>query len=131
MKNLILLVSLLFSLSSFSQTNDVIKIKNDSLDYEIIIFYPGFDIWLSTSAKPRGFYSLQYLEIRNKYYVSDWNNKYMSVDRNLNYQFYIEYDSNVRYGYEVNYLLYNYFQYFMLRSRERIGIKNRISVLSY
>ena len=99
MKRLLLIILVLVSVNSFSQSRDTIIISNDSLKYEVIIFQPGFDVWLITNARPRGFYSLSYLETQNKFYVSDWNRRYND--------FYIQYESNVRYGYEVNYILFN------------------------
>ncbi len=125
MKKLMLILGIFLSLNSFSQKKDVIKISNDSSQYEVTIFYPGFDLWLATSARPRGFYSLQYLETQNKYYVTEWNYRYMSSKYNAEYNYYIHYDFDEKYGYEVNYLLFNYFQYFMIKTGNRIGIRNR------
>jgi hypothetical protein len=117
MKNLFLSILVLVSVNSFSQSKDTVIIKNDSLHYEVTIVQPGFDTWLLTNARPRGFYSLSYLETQNKFYVSDWNRKY--------YDFYIQYESNVRYGYEVNYILFNYFQYFKLKTGQKLGVRSR------
>lgn len=125
MKKIILSVLIFLSLSSYSQNSDTLKIKNDSLEYEVTIVYPGFDVWLQTSARPRGFYSLEYLETQNKYYVQEWNYRHMSSNWKNDYQFYIFYENNKRYGYEVNYLLFNYFQYFMIRTGEKIGLRKR------
>jgi len=117
MKHLFLLILVAISVNSFSQSKDTIKISNDSLRYEITIIEPGFNIWLLTNARPRGFYSLSYLESQNKYFVSDWNRRYND--------FYIQYENNVNYGYEVNYLLFNYFQYFKLKTGQKLGIRSR------
>ena len=102
--------------------NDTIRIANDALEYEIIIIEPGFDPWLASSAKPRNFYSLTYLENKNYLYVTEWNNRVFQPQRfsqNL-YEMRIDYQSNVNYGYEVNYLLYNYFVYFQNRYRQKL-----------
>ncbi|NVJ89312.1 MAG: hypothetical protein HWD82_07715 [Flavobacteriaceae bacterium] len=88
-----------------------VKIANDSLEYEIIIIDPGFTNYINAIAQPRGFYSQKYMEIRNIAWVLTWNQR----ARNLNtfnpniYQNEIDYDRNIDYGYEVNYLLFNYF----------------------
>ena len=37
------------------------------------------------------------------------------------YQMRIDYDQNINYGYEVNYLLYNYLVYFQLSNNQRLG----------
>lgn len=116
---------LFLSLSLYSQNKDTVKIVNDTLEFEITIIYPGFDTWLVTQARPRGFYGLQYLESHNRFYVTEWNYRYMSSTGRFNYQFPIDYNFNTNYGYEVNYLLFNFFQYFMIQTGERMGIRRR------
>ncbi|GAA0759372.1 DUF6146 family protein [Psychroflexus lacisalsi] len=99
--------------SDDSSQNDTIRIANDSLEYEIIIFEPGFNTWLVTQ-KPRGYYNLNYLEQRNRIFVINYNQRVLNpfqYDPNL-YPQQINYEYNVDYGYEVNYLLYFYFVYF-------------------
>lgn len=117
MKQLFLSILLLISLHSYCQSKDTVKISNDSLEYEIIIIELGFDNWLLTNAKPRGFYSLSYLESQNRFYVLEWNRRY--------FDFYIPYDTNIKYGYEVNYLLFNYFEYYKFKTGTRLGIRKR------
>ena len=94
--------------------NDTIRIANDSLEYEITIIDIGYTTWLNGRAQPRGFYSISFLENRNYMYVTEWNNRVLEplrYDPNL-YEMRIDYQPNINYGYEVNYLLYNYFLYF-------------------
>ena len=93
--------------------NDTIRIANDSLEYEIMIFEPGFTAWLVTQP-PRGYYGLEYLEIKNRVFVTEYNQRALNPQRYSNrlYPQEIDYDPTVDYGYEVNYLLYNYFVYF-------------------
>ena len=101
--------------------NDMIRIANDSLSYEITIIEPGFDAWLATS-KPRNFYSLTYLENKNQRFVTIWNQRVLqpySYNPDL-YAMRIDYENNIRYGLEVNYLLYNYFIYFQQRYKQRL-----------
>ncbi len=105
---------------STDTTSDTIRIANDSLEYEIIIIEPGFNSWLITQ-RPRGFYSETFLETRNRIYVTEYNQRVMQPQRfdpNLYLQ-QINYDPAIHYGYEVNYLLYNYFLYFEQRYRQR------------
>jgi len=102
--------------------NDTVRIANDSLQYEIIIIEPGFDAWLASTARPRHFYSLTYLENKNYFLVSEWNRRVLDPHR-YNPDLYgmrIDYQSNIHYGLEVNYLLYNYFVYFQNRYRQRL-----------
>ncbi len=102
-------------------TTDTLRIANDSLEYEVIIIEPGFQAWLATQP-PRGYYGLSYLEIRNRIYTTNYNQRVLQPQRydpNLYIQ-QINYNSNISYGYEVNYLLYNYFIYFEQRYRQKL-----------
>ena len=90
-----------------------VVIKNDSLEYEIIIMDIGFTTYLNTIARPPGFHSQFYLENKNRIYVSVWNSRVMNpinFDNNI-YENNIDYDINVDYGYDVNYKLFNYFEF--------------------
>lgn len=103
--------------------NDTVTIANEELEYEIIIIEPGFNFWLQSNARPRGFYSQQFLENRNQLLVIEWNQRVLQPQRfnpNL-YELQIDYQQNIDYGYEVNYLLYNYFIYFQLTYNQRLG----------
>ena len=103
--------------------SDTVSISNDELEYEIIIIEPGFNFWLASTARPEGFYSQQYLETRNYQYVIEWNNRVLQPQRynpNL-YEMQIDYQPNIDYGYDVNYKLYNYFIYFQLTYKQRLG----------
>jgi hypothetical protein len=103
--------------------SDTVKIANDALEYEIIIIEPGFNFWLASTARPEGFYSQQFFETRNYQYVVEWNQRVMQPGRfnpNL-YEMQIDYQPNIDYGYEVNYKLYNYFIYFQLTYKQRLG----------
>jgi len=93
---------------------DTIKIANEEVAYEVTIIDAGFSSWLYTRALPRNYYSLSYLENKNQWYVQEWNNRVLQPQRyapNL-YEMQINYSPNIRYGYEVNYLIYNYMVYF-------------------
>ena len=99
--------------TSTLEENDTIRIKNDSLEYEILIIEPGFYNWLATQ-QPRGYYGQQFLEARNQMWVMEYNRRVLNpqqFDPNLYVQ-QINYEFGVDYGYEVNYLLYNYLKYF-------------------
>lgn len=106
--------------------NDTLRIANDSLQYEILIIEPGFDSWL-LSQPPRGYYSQSFLENKNRSFVSEYNNRVLNparYPRDL-YTERINYDPTVDYGYEVNYLLYNYFVYFQNKYNQHfIGGRN-------
>lgn len=102
--------------------NDTVSISSDETEYEIIIIEPGFNAWIAGTARPRGFHSQQWLESRNALLVQAWNQRNLQpsvYDPNL-YQLRIDYDVNTDYGYEVNYLLYNYFIFFQLKYKQRL-----------
>lgn len=103
--------------------SDTVSISNDELEYEIIIIEPGFNAWLASTARPEGFYTQQYLENRNYQYVIEWNQRVLQPQRynpNL-YEMQIDYQPNIDYGYDVNYKLYNYFIFFQLTYKQRLG----------
>lgn len=103
--------------------NDTVRIANDSLEYEVIIIDNGFSTWLASTALPRNYYSLTYLENKNYLYVTEWNNRVLQPQRyspNL-YEMTIDYRPNIHYGYEVNYLIYNYMIYFQNTYKQKLG----------
>ena len=102
--------------------NDTIRIVNDSLEYEVLIIDSGFSSWLDSRAFPRNFHSLTYLENKNQIYVNEWNNRVMQPQRyNSNlYEMTINYESQIHYGYEVNYLIYNYMIYFQNTYKQKL-----------
>ncbi len=123
MKNLILfllLLALLTKCSSTQQTTastnlpkDAVRIANDALEYEIIIIDAGYSYYLHTIAKPMHYYSENFLENKNRHYVTIWNDRARNpANYNSNiYENVIDYDFNIHYGLEVNYKLYNYFKF--------------------
>lgn len=105
---------------NYGVENDTIRIANDELEYEIIIFEVGFNSFLATQ-QPRGFYSQSFLEIRNRNFVIEYNSRARNPQQ-FDYSLYpqaINYDYGTDYGYEVNYMLYNYFQFFMQRYNQK------------
>ena len=135
MKNLIFLFSivgvLIYSCGTPKKTmSDVnnkqeepVRIANDSLSYEIIIMDFGFNNYLNGVAKPLGFYSQQYLETRNRIYVAEWNQRAansLRYDPSI-YENTIDYQPGIDYGMEVNYKLYNYFQFAQNKYKMRLA----------
>ena len=98
-----------------------VRIANDSLEYEIIIIDIGFETYLQTIAKPANFYSQSYYEIKNQFYVSEWNIRAQNPLRydSTIYENVIEYDFNTNYGLDVNYKLYNYFKFVESKYKQR------------
>ena len=112
-----------------SQINeDTVRIANDSLEYEIIIIEPGFNLFINSIAKPEGYYSQQYLENKNQFLVSEYNQR-VNQPQIYNPDLYLQeinYDPTIDYGYQVNYLLYNYFVYFSRHYNQKFSVPTRI-----
>ncbi|HFS66674.1 MAG TPA: hypothetical protein ENK67_00490 [Flavobacteriia bacterium] len=99
-----------------AQTKKEIVLTNQSTpekeEYDIIILDNGFNRFLAT-AKPKSFYNESTLEIKNRRYVQIWNQR-VRDPRHFNPMIYeqeIDYDVNKHYGMDVNYKLFQYFQY--------------------
>ena len=103
--------------------DDIVRISNDDLEYDITIIEPGFNTWLASIARPKGYYSQNFMETRNRLMVINWNNRVLQPQQfNSNlYEMQINYDSNTDYGYDVNYKLYNYFIYFQLTYKQQLS----------
>ena len=103
--------------------SDTVRIANDSLEYEVIIIDSGFSTWLASKSKPRGFYSVSYLENKNLFWVSEWNSRVNQSELYSSdlYEMQINYDRNIHYGYEVNYLIFNYLVYFQITNNQKLG----------
>ena len=97
-------------------------ISNDSLEYEVIIIDVGFTLYLNTIAKPKNYYSLNYLENKNNMYVTNWNLRALNPSKFNSpiYENRIDYSSQIRYGLEVNYKLFNYFQFAQQKYKIRL-----------
>jgi hypothetical protein len=102
-------------------SQEVVRIANDSLEYEIIIMDIGFDTYLNTIAKPMNFYSQEYYESKNQFYVTEWNIRAQNPLRYRSdiYANQIDYDYQIDYGLEVNYKLYNYFKFVEYKYNQR------------
>jgi hypothetical protein len=84
----------------------------DSVEYKLIVIDPGFESWLVTRP-PVSFYSKEYYEIKNRFYVKEWNLRHDDPMRFGDlYETKIDYDGMTDYGLKLNYRLYNYFVYF-------------------
>jgi hypothetical protein len=130
-KYYIIVVALFFAAScgtkkttAFDKTvakTDTIRIVNEELEYEIIIIDPGFNGWLASYAKPRNYFNQNYMQQRNQTWVNQWNQNVRTGSRPDLFEMSISYDGFTDYGYEVNYLLYNYLTYFQLTNNIQLG----------
>lgn len=127
------ILSILFSCNSTKNSSnaidkphldsETIRIANDEIEYEVIIIDAGFQSWFNSYARPRNFYSQSYLEARNNVWVLEWNRRArlpMQYNPNL-YEMEINYNASTNYGYEVNYMIYNYLVYFQLTNKQTLG----------
>lgn len=130
LKQILLLFSVGFFLYSCgaSSINNAVKeepvvIANDSLEYEITIIDIGFNLFLNSVAHPEGYYSQEYLETKNQFFVTNWNIRVRNpLQYNSSiYENVIDYQPNVDYGYEVNYKLFNYFMFAQQKYKMRLG----------
>ncbi len=111
-----------------TMVNDTVRIANDSLEYEILIIDPGYSYFLNAIARPEGYYSQSYLENKNRFLVTEYNQRVREpfrFDPNIYVQE-INYDPNIDYGYEVNYKLYNYFVYLSHNYNQRFPVPTRL-----
>ncbi len=105
-----------------NKKEEPVRIANDSLEYEIMIIDIGFTSYLVT-AKPMSYYTQSFLEIRNRIYVTEWNSRARNLTRydSTIYENEIDYQPNTDYGMEVNYKLYQYFQFAQKKYKMRLG----------
>jgi len=116
--NIFILVILLFlaacagniKLSKIDIKDQETELK-DSVEYELIIFDPGFETWFLTHSRPVWYHSLEYYENWNKQYVVAWNSKTMSPRYSKYFESAIDYDPFIDYGLELNHKLFYYFMY--------------------
>lgn len=110
------------TLNTEKLTSDTIHISNPDLEYDVIIIDAGFTSWFNTNARPKNFYTQTYLETRNRTWVIEWNNRARNPIRYGSiYDMTINYESNIDYGFNVNYMIYNYFVYFQLINKQQLG----------
>jgi hypothetical protein len=99
---------------------DTIRIANDALEYEIIILEQGFDRFLNTQP-PQEYYGIGFLESKNYLYSQEYNRRVRDITRSRGlYPQEINYDSKLKYGKEVNFLLYNYFRFFEIKYNQKL-----------
>ena len=103
-------------------SQDTIRIKNSDADFELVILDSHFNSWFIAHARPRTSYTQNLLEARNQVWVSEWNNRVLQPQRyGTIYDIPINYNSTTDYGFEVNYMLYNYLTYFQIKYDQKLG----------
>ena len=115
---LIALFGMLFILSCTSSNRmmtvpdeNLVDIKENNEEYELIVIDPGFESWFITTWSPAKDRSLSYYSIWNQRYVTAWNYKATRPLTSKYFENIIMYDPTVDYGIELERKLYYYFRY--------------------
>ncbi len=119
MKQIIFGIVVLFTIAACSTQKSAIKVEpsvnegvvEDSVEYGLETFDPKFETWYSMHDSPALYHSQSYYESWNMQYVSAWNSRAMSGNRNSFFENVIEYTPSIDYGFELNHELFYYFQY--------------------
>lgn len=112
----LLLILATCAISGFGQSDTLrfepAENETDSVEYELIVLDPGYDMYLATQPGME-FYSQQYYENWNMRYVLEWNIRHTQplVYGDI-YLTHIDYRQEIDYGLELNYRLYHYFRFF-------------------
>ncbi len=89
-----------------------IAADEDSTQYELIVMDPGYETFLATQPYPKEYYSDDYYRNWNNQYVIEWNYRHDHPDIYGDfYETSIDYRPSVDYGLDLNYRLYQYFQF--------------------
>jgi len=118
MKKLFYLLMVVSFLSACSGPKGMVKIEpneksseEDSVEYELVVFDPGFETWYMLQNSPALYRSQQYYENWNRQYVSEWNYLATQPGKRSFFEPIVGYEPNVDYGFELNHKLFYYFQY--------------------
>ena len=86
--------------------------EDDSTKYELIVFDPGYESFLVSQPYPKWYYSEEYYKTWNIQYVIEWNYRFRNpmIFGNF-YETEINYNPSEEYGLDLNYQLYQYFQF--------------------
>ncbi|MDQ1769255.1 hypothetical protein GQR60_00295 [Labilibaculum sp. A4] len=114
---LFFILSIVYGCSTYSAFKTPVPVQDneneiavtDSVEYELLILDPGFESWFTTRNMMATAHTNNYYKNWNQIYVLEWNQQYMLGNPNMDN--YIEYDPLEDYGFEINYKLYNYFQF--------------------
>lgn len=108
------------SMTEQNTSKDRLKIGSDSLDFELIVFEPGFSSWLNTQLPPESF-NLAYLENKNRLFVNEYNRRVRTSFYDIGlYPQTINYDSSQEYGMKLNYMLFMYFKFFQEKYNQKL-----------
>ena len=78
-------------------------------EYDLAVLDLGYESFMAMQPSASS-YSLNYLENKNKHYVSVWNSRVISGNKDI-YEMPIDYDSRTYYGLEFEYKLFMFFKF--------------------
>lgn len=87
----------------------ILLYSNEIENYDLVVTDIGFESFLKMQPSPES-YSISFLKMKNQNYVSVWNSRAMTDNRDI-YENLIDYDSNIFYGLKFEYLLFQYFNF--------------------
>ena len=101
------------SQSRMHQATDknLIDIKQNEDEYEVMVLDPGFETWFATTWSPAKDRSQEYYSSWNQQYVTEWNYKASRPSTAKFFNDFINYDPTVRYGIDVERKLFYYFRW--------------------
>jgi len=114
---LVLIAGLLFSGNVCAQDENQDKKgaeinSADSTEYELLVFDAKFDTFLTTVSYQKNLHSNDYYRNWNIQYCAEWNARHQNPARYGSfYETYIHYGQSVDYGIDLNFKLYQYFQF--------------------
>jgi len=90
---------------------NLIDIKQNEDQYEVVVLDPGFDSWFATTWSPAKDHNVEYYAQWNQRYVNAWNYKATQPLTAPLFENIIQYDPTIDYGIEVERKLYYYFRW--------------------
>lgn len=88
------------------------KLATDSVEYDLLVFEPGFEAFLAKVPYSKEFYGDEYYKSWNLLYVSEWNARALNPLKYGDfYETQIDYEAQIDYGLDLNFKLYQYFQF--------------------
>ena len=84
---------------------------DDDGEYDLTVFDSQYDYFLSAIARPINNYTEDYLKLKNRFLVTEWNSYYSSHRYPNVIESSIDYDPTINYGLKYEYKLYQVFTY--------------------
>ena len=106
--------------TTVTRAKNVLDIKKDDNQYDLVVLDPGFQTWFDTNWSPAKDHLKSYYDNWNDQYVSAWNYKATHMGYSGYFDSVINYNPTTDYGMTVSRKLYYYFRYVELVKKIRI-----------